>query len=85
LHAEVTEDRLHWGIGRNASWKVVSQSSYPVWVFDTIRETAVPKKELPRIGGRMTVIDPQTRAVAVTETSRATLISPFPAYSNEAQ
>ena len=33
-----------WGIGRNASWKVVSQSSYRTWAFDTIRETAGPKK-----------------------------------------
>jgi hypothetical protein len=33
----------------------------------------------------MTVIDPQTRAVTVTETSRAKLAFTFSAYSNEAQ
>jgi hypothetical protein len=33
----------------------------------------------------MTVIDPQTRAVTVTETSRATFAFTFSAYSNEAQ
>jgi hypothetical protein len=33
----------------------------------------------------MTVIDPQTRAVTLTETSRAALAFTLPAYPNEAQ
>jgi hypothetical protein len=74
-----------WGIGRNASWKAVSQSSYRIRVFDTIREAAGAENALPRVGDGMTAIDPQTRAVTITEASGQRSISGFPVYSNETQ